>query len=392
MKPLDGILVLDLARGYPGAYTTMFLGDFGAEVIRIDPPRRGMPLADIATREAAFNTVNRNKKSMVIDLQTPDGQKVLHRLAQKADVLLEGFRPGVMKRLNAGYETLEGINPRLVYCSLSGFGQTGPYAHLPGHDMNYVAIGGLLSQIGPKDGAPCFASNWLADMAGAGLHGVIGILLALRARDATGKGQYIDIAYLDAAVSLLAYDTARYFGTGLVPKRGETSFTGAVPWTHVYRCKDGEYITVAAIESHLYGNLCRALGREDLVDKQRTTPEENERIKGIFAEIFLTRTRDEWWEYLKGKDTCAGPVNYLDETFADPQVQHRQMVVEVPHPELGAVKQLGLAIKLGDTPGGITRLGVPAGTDSKSILNELGYSDVEIEDLLTRKIIGEPSV
>jgi crotonobetainyl-CoA:carnitine CoA-transferase CaiB-like acyl-CoA transferase len=255
--------------------------------------------------------------------------------------------------------------------------------------MNYVAIGGLLSQIGPKEGPPYLASNWLADMAGAGLHGVIGILLALRARETTGKGQYIDISYLDAAMSLLAYDTAQYFGTGTVPRRGETSFTGAVPWINVYRCKDGEYITIATLEGHLYENLCRALGREDLVSKQRASPEENERIKAVFAEIFLTRTRDEWWEYLKGKDTCVGPVNYLDEAFADPQVQHRQMAVDIPHPQLGTVKQLGLAIKLSETPGSIKSLGVPAGSDTQALLTGLDYSPAEIGDLLARNIIGQ---
>ena len=388
MQPLDGTLVLDLARGYPGAYTTMILADFGANVIRIDPPSRTPSVPEIAVREAAFNTVNRNKRSAVVNLQTPEGQEVFQRLVKKADVLLEGFRPGVMRRLNAGYDALKTINPRLVYCSLSGFGQTGPYAHLPGHDMNYIAIAGLLSQIGPKGGAPCLPSNYLADIAGAGLNGVIGILLALAAREKTGQGQYIDIAYLDGAMSLMAYDAPLYFATGSVPRRGETQFTGSLPWINVYRCKDGEYITVATLEGHLYENLCRALGRDDLASKQRATPEENEKIRAAFAEIFLTRTRDEWWEFLKDKDTCVGPVYYLDETVADPQVRHREMVVEMTHPQLGTVRQLGIPVKLSETPGQIKSVGVPSGTDSRQILVELGYSDREIQSLHERGAIG----
>jgi crotonobetainyl-CoA:carnitine CoA-transferase CaiB-like acyl-CoA transferase len=388
MQPLEGVTVLDLARGYPGAYTTMFLGDFGADVIRVDPPPRAEQPPEPAIKEAAYNTVNRNKRSIVINLQTAAGQEVFRRLVKTADVLLEGFRPGVMKRLGADYEALKSTNPRLVYCSLSGFGQTGPYAHLPGHDMNYISIAGLLSQIGPKGGAPCLPSNYLADMAGAGLHGVVGILLALSAREKTGRGQYVDISYLDGAMSLLAYDAPRYFATGVVPKRGESNFTGGLPWVNVYRCKDGEYITVATLEGHLYENLCRALGREDLIGGQREPPEQHEATKAAFAEAFLQRTRNEWWDFFKDKDTCVGPVYYLDEALRDPQVQHRGMVVEVAHPSLGPVKQLGIPIKLSETPGKIKSLGRVSGADSRSVLVGLGYSEEQIKALGDQGVVG----
>jgi crotonobetainyl-CoA:carnitine CoA-transferase CaiB-like acyl-CoA transferase len=387
MFPLEGVLVLDMARGYPGAYSTMFLGDFGAEIIRIDPPAESASPQETRVREAAFNTVNRNKRSIVIDLQRDAGREVFYRLVKKADILLEGFRPGVMKRLKADYDTLKEINNRIIYCSTSGFGQTGPYRDLPAHDMNFIAIGGLLSQIGTRGGAPTLPSNFLADMAGAGLHSVIGILLALAAREKTGKGQHVDISYLDSALSLLAYDAPRYFGYGYIPKRGESNFTGALPWINVYKCKDGEYITIAPLEAHLYTNLCIAIGREDLTSKQNTTPEENEHIIQEFSQIFATKTRDEWWEFFKEKNTCVTPVNYLNETFDDPQVQHRKMVVEIPHPQLGIVKQLGIPIKLSDTPGQIRKLGVPAGTHTREILAEIGYSMAELESLMALGVV-----
>jgi len=257
--------------------------------------------------------------------------------------------------------------------------------------MNFIAIGGLLSQIGDKGSAPYLPSNFLADMAGAGLHGVIGILLAIAAREKTGKGQFVDISYLDGAMSLLAYDSPNYFASGYIPKRGQSNFTGALPWINTYKCKDGEYIAVAALEAHLYANLCKAIGHEELISRQFTTTEDNERIKTMLQEIFLTRTRNEWWEYFKDKNTCVAPVNYLNEAFADPQVRHRGMVVDIPHSKLGVVKQLGIPIKLSDTPGQIRTLGVPSGAQSKEILRQLGYNAAEIANLETTGVVGVSS-
>jgi len=363
----------------------MFLGDFGAEVIRVDPPAVTLPAGDIdLERLAAFQTVHRNKKSIIINLKSEDGQAVLRKLVERADVLLEGFRPGVMARLGAGYDDLKEINPRLVYCSLSGFGQDGPYALTPAHDMNYISIGGVLSLIGQRNGPPYLPSNLVADFGGAAMHGLAGILIALLARERTGRGQFVDVAYLDSVISLLSQEAPNYFLTGQVPRRGETRLTGGHPWTNVYRCKDGEYITVACIEPHFWDNLCQALGREDLIQYQRQPYpiEELDKVAEQLAEIFLTKTRDEWFEFFKEKEVCFGPVYYLNETFQDPQVLHRKMMVELDHPRVGKVKQIGLPIKLSDTPGEIKSLGTPNGYGTEEILRELGYSGEDIEALL----------
>jgi len=259
---------------------------------------------------------------------------VFYRLVKKADVLVEGFRLGVMKRLQADYETLKKLNPRLIYCSLTGYGQDGPYASIPGHDMNYAALGGALSLIGPRDGPPYLASNMLADVAGAGLHGTIGILLALMARERTAKGQFVDIAYLDGVISLLD-GALMYFATGQIPRWGETFLTGAAPYANVYRCKDGEYITIGCFEPNFWQNLCHAIGREDLIPLQDPPPQKREMVFSALQEAFLSRTRDEWFEFLKDKETCAAPVYYINETFSDPQVLHRHMVVEITRSPAG---------------------------------------------------------
>jgi len=384
MHVLEEITVLDMTRRYPGAYSTMYLGDFGAEVIKIDPPpeKFSLPGVDASTPEFAANYApDRNKKSIVIDLASDGGQEIFSRLVKKADVLVEGFRPGVMKRLKADYETLIEENPRLIYCSLTGFGHDGPYARMPGHDMSYCALAGALSMIGQRNGPPYLASNYLADVAGAGLHGVIGILLALIAREKTGRGQFVDIAFLDGVISLLVTDASLYFATGKVPRRGETPTTGAMPWANIYRCKDGEYISVGCIEIHFWENLCRAVGREDLIPHHSPPPEERDKVISEIGKVFLTQTRDEWFEFLKDKETCVGPVYYLNETFSDPQVLHRRMVVEVDHPELGKIKQTGIPIKLSETPGQIRSLGTLLGAHTNEILHDLDYDQEAIEDL-----------
>ncbi len=391
MRALEGMVVLDLSRRYPGAYSTMFLADFGAEVIKIDPPGLISYHPDIDTnseRFAAHLPVDRNKRSIILDLKTEEGREVFYKLVKKADVLVEGFRPGLMKRLKADYETLKELNPRLIYCSLSGFGQDGPYSGMPGHDTNYCALGGTLGLVGQRGGPPGIVSNFLADVAGAGLHGAIGILIALMARERTGRGQFVDIAYLDGVISLLVYEATYYFCTGEVPRRGESYTTGGVSWLNVYRCKDGEYISIANWEPHLWENLCRALGREDMIPFQKLPIHEQGKAISALAEIFLSKTRDEWFDFLKDKNTCFAPVYYLNETFTNPQVLHRKMMIEIEHPKLGKVRQVGIPVKLSETPGQVRSLGTQIGAHTDEILAEMGYSAEEIERLRCAGAIG----
>ena len=391
MSALEGRRVLDLSRGYPGSYCTMFLGDFGAEVLKIDPPGATLRLPFLGIDDekwAAYYAQERNKRSIILNMKAEEGRQVFYKLVESADVLVEGFRPGVVKQLGIDYEALKGINPRIIYCSLTGYGQSGPYRDLSGHDMNYSAMAGALSLIGERGGRPFLVSNLLADQAGAGLHATIGILLALLARERTGRGQFVDIAFTDGVISLLTFEASTYFPTGIVPKRGETFTTGAAPSANLYETKDGEYISIGCIEPHFWQNLCRALGREDFIPYQFSAGEKREEILSFFREIFLTKTRDEWFELLKEKETCVAPVYNLEETFSNPQVLHRQMVAEVDHPKFGKVKQVGIAIKLSETPGQIKSTGPLPGEHTEEVLLSLGYTRGAIERLRKAEAIG----
>jgi len=391
MMPLDGIVVLDLCRGLPGARCGAFFGDFGAEVIRVDPPASVVSaIAGAEDREgerlSAYSGTNRNKKSIKVNIRSEQGRQILYKLVGKADVLTEGFRPGVMKKNQCDYETLKKINPRLIYCAISGFGQDGPYAFLPAHDLNFVALSGALSLIGQRNGPPYMTSNLLADAASAGLVSTIGVLLALQARERTGKGQFVDTSYLEGVISLID-EASIYFSSGTVPKRGETFVTGGAVFANIYRCKDGEYVTIGCYEPNFWANFCKAVGREDLIPLQEPPPEKRNMVETTLKELFLTRTRDEWFEFLRLKEVPVAPVYYVNEAFQDPHVLHRKMLVEFDHPKLGKVKQIGIPIKLSDTPGSVRTLGVPPGTNTDEIMKGLGYSQEEIKKLREDKAI-----
>ncbi len=393
MRPLEGIKILDLTRLLPGPYGTMLLGDLGAEVIKIEEPEQGdyarwnpPQINGVGSRHLLLN---RNKKSVTLNLKKPAGREIFLQLVEgHADVLIEQFRPGVMERLGLGYKDLEKINPRLIYCSLTGFGQNGPYQNVAGHDINYIGLGGILGNTGEKDGPPVIPGIQIADLVGGGLYAVIGILTALVARQKTGKGQFIDVSMLDGVVSLIPDAAALYFAEGKAPVRGTRRLTGGLPQYQVYSTKDGKYLAVGALEEKFWANLCYRISKPEWADK---IPRENDprcaEIKKEMAEIFLTKTRQEWVELLMYRDTCVAPVLTLEETFQDPQVLQRNMLIETYHPRAGKIKQIGIPIKFSDTPGAISAPAPEIGEHTEEILKKLGYNEEKIELLRKEGVI-----
>ena len=386
---LQGIKVVDLSRMAPGPFCTMVLGDLGADVIRVEEPGGGRMARerstgvdeDAAKRNAAFNALNRNKRSIALNLKDEAARKVLRELVGDADVFVEGFRPGIVSRLGCDYETLSDINPRLVYCSLSGYGQDGPYSGLVGHDINYISVGGALGIIGQPGGPPVIPYNIIADFAGGGLHAATAILAAIIARGHTGRGQYVDVAMSDGVAYMLASMMSAYFSEGVVATPGAMSLNGAAPYYNVYECRDGRYLSVGCIEPWFWATLCHALGRDDLISIQ-FDESRAEYIKGELGDIFITKDRDDWWEMLSGIDNIAvAKVSSLDEVASDPQNLHREMVIEAGEVDGQPVRQVGIGPKLLDTPGSVRFMGATTGQHTDDVLAEMGYSDEEVAGL-----------
>ena len=391
MLALEGIKILDLSRLAPGPYCTMILADLGANVLKIEPPGAVLPFFAPPVEEDkwyAYNAHDRNKRSIVLNLRAEEGRQIFHQLAKGADVVVEGFRPGAVKRLGVDYDTLKRQNPRIIYCSISGYGQDEPYSQLPGHDPNYIAISGALSLMGPRDETPSLIPNFLADFAGGGLQAAVAILAALIVRERTGIGQYIDVAMLDGVMSLLASEMSQYFVSGQVPKRGETWNTGGEPWGNVYETKDGGYVTVAAGEPHFWQNLCKALGCDDLIPYQQATGEKRMEIFRRFKKAFLLKKRDEWFDLLIKADVPVGPVYSLEEAVGNNHILHRRMVLEMEHPKFGVVRQVGIIPPLSETPGQVRHLGVKPGEHTAEVLTSLGYTQNDIDRFREKGVIG----
>ncbi|MCH8298795.1 MAG: CoA transferase [Chloroflexi bacterium] len=403
MLALEGIKVLDFCRNAPGMFCTMVLADLGAEVLMIERPMdearsayekivAGIDGLEDERRHAAFNALQRNKRSIALNLKEPEAQKIFHKLAETADVVVEGFRPGVMDRLGAGYETVRAINPRAVYCSVSGYGQDGPYSQMAGHDINYISFAGALGLIGPQNGRPAIPLNLIADYAGGGLCGAVGILSALMAREKTGQGQYVDIAMSEGVLYMLSGLVSDLLSRGVTAERGGNRLNGGAPYYNVYQTKDGGYFSIAAIEPWFWENLCRALEREDLLPHQEATGEKKAEVEQALAEAFLTKTRDEWFETLKDQNISVGKVYSLEEALDDPHAQQRGMVVEVEAPDIpdipgGKVRQVATSIHLSETPGEVRRLGSVTGQHTSEVLEQLGFDAAAVADLMRRQVV-----
>lgn len=391
---LDGIKVLDLSRLAPGPHCSMLLADFGADVTLVEAVpgasaklgTTGVRRSEAAERAAAFNALGRGKKSIALNLKEEEARKVFYRMVEGADVVIEGFRPGVVKRLGVDYDTLSAINPRIICCSISGFGQTGPYANLVGHDINYIAIGGALGVTGRPGQPPAIPVNLLADFAGGGLTAAFAICLAIIAREKTGRGQYIDVGMSDGVLSLMTSAFSHYFSTGQPIRPGEYLLNGAAPFYNTYRCSDGRWFSIGSIEPHFWENLCRVLGTEDLLPHQFDQPKWPEMIER-FAGIFATKTADEWMAILSQYDICAAPVLEMENVVTNEHNLARGMVIELDSP-VGKVKQIGVAPKLSDTPGMPRSTAPLIGQHTDEILGGLGFTAEQIADLRSRGVVG----
>jgi len=393
--PLKSIRILDLSRSLTGPFCSMILADLGAEVIKVEVPEVGDMTRSwgppfIGGESAYFLCVNRNKKSMTLNLKTEKGKKILYRLAEKCDVLLENFRPGVTDKLGVNYEAIHEINPRMVYCSISGFGQTGPYRDWPAYDIVVQGLGGFMGITGEFGRPPVRVGVAITDIL-AGAHAAIAILSALIARKTTGKGQWIDVSMLDGAVSWMTYMAANYFATGKVPERMGSAHPNIVPY-QCFETKDGKYINIAIGNDRLWTSLCKVLGLKKLVQDPRfaTNPKRvknrNELIS-MLTKVFSTKIRDEWLEIL-GREIPCGPVYTMDEIFSDPQVLHRGMLVEIDHPVAGKIKQIGVPMKFSETLGEIKAPPPLLGQHTEEILKFfLKLSENEVSQLRKEKVI-----
>ena len=388
MAPLDGIRVVDLSRVVAGPFCTMTLADMGADVVKLEEPGRGDESRAFGPpfhggESPYFLSINRNKRSCTVNLKHEAGKAILRRLLQDADVLIENFRPGAMARLGFDYDTLAAVHPRLVYCSISGFGDSGPDAARPGYDLIVQGEAGLMGVTGEADGPPTRVGTSIADLA-SGLMAAQGILLALYARQSTGRGQHVRVAMLDAVASLLTYNTGIYFASGESPGRRGNDHPSVAPY-QTLRARDG-WINLGVANDSLWARYCGAIERPDLRDDPRfaTAParvEHRQELIPIIEALTAARTVREWMDLLGAAGVPCGRIRNVAEVCTNPQLVERGKVVERPHPTAGAVRMIGQPIELSDTPARIETAPPLLGEQTDAVLREAGYSQTEIAAL-----------
>jgi crotonobetainyl-CoA:carnitine CoA-transferase CaiB-like acyl-CoA transferase len=397
--PLEGLRVLDLTRLLPGGFCSLLLADFGADVVKVedtgwgDYVRWAPPFyeeVEASAGSALFLSLNRGKRSIRIDLKSQAGKDVLVRLVGGADVLLESFRPGVMDRLGVGYERLQPENPGLVYCAITGYGQDGPGRDRSGHDLNYLALNGILGLSGEPDGPPVPSAAQIADLGGGALMAVVGILVALRERERSGEGQLVDCSMFDGSLSFLAMLAAEVLAGGPVPRRGELRLGGGMVCYRPYACADG-YTALGALEPKFWSAFCHGVGRDDLLDHAFDPP--GSEAHCAVSEIFAQRTREQWRAFAAEHDCCLEPVMELPEVLDSELVAAREMVVGLEQPGSDrSVRVLGVPFKLSRTPGDPSRAPGPGlGEHTRQVLIEAGFDGPEIDALLESGAVAGPA-
>jgi len=388
---LKELKMLDLSRLLPGPYCSLLLADLGMEVLKVEDPEQGdytRTIGPIRKKDSAiFLALNRNKKSIKLNLKIREGKEIFYKLIQSYDIILESFRPGVMDRLGIGYQELKKRNPRVIFCSLSGYGQDGPYRERSGHDANYIGLGGLLEITGEKNGDPILPGVQIADIGGGGMMAAIAILAAAIHREKTGEGQFLDISMMDGVISWLSMHAGKYFFDKELPKRGEMQLSGRYACYQVYPTKDGRHMSLGALEPKFWMNFCEAIGRRHLIYKQFIEGEERLRVIEEIRDFFKTKTQKEWVEFFNNVDACCEPILTFEEVFQHPQVLHRQMVIEYEHPVEGKIRQVGNPIKSSQYPFEIRTPSPAWGEHTTEVLKAIGYSEEEINHFREVKAI-----
>lgn len=390
MGLLEGLKMLDLSRLLPGPFCSLLLADLGMEVLKVEDPEQGDYLRSVGPSQkdsAYFLALNRNKRSITLNIKMEEGKEIFHKLIETYDIVLESFRPGVMDRLGIGYNELRKSNPGVILCSLSGYGQDGPYRGRSGHDINYIGLGGILELIGAKNEDPIIPGVQIADIGGGGMMAAIAILAAIVHRQKTGNGQYLDVSMLEGVISWLSMHAGKYFMDQELPRRGDMLVTGRYACYKIYLTKDGKYMSLGALEQKFWENFCGTIGREDFVQKQFIEGEEQLRMIEEIQELFKTKIQKEWIEFLEGTDACCEPVLTFKEVFQHPQVLYRKIVVELEHPVQGKIKQIGNPIKSSQFPFEVRTPPPLLGEHTTEVLKAIGYTNKEIQHLKEMKVV-----
>ncbi len=387
--PLTGIRILDLTQLYPGPLATMMLADMGADVVRLDHPSRLDILHHlppfVGKESAAYLSLNRSKRSLGLDTGKEEGRRVFFDLVRTADVVMEQFRPGVLDKIGIGYDQAVPFNPRIIYVSITGFGQDGPYRKKAGHDINYMALAGLLSQL-KKGGEMVLPGFQTADVVGGGYMSVIACMAALWCREKTGKGQKIDVSMMDGILPLLTLQLAQYWGSQV---SGEVInfLDGSFPFYGVYECADGKYVSLGALEQKFWTGFCQMANKPEWLPLQFPMGEETRKVREQVASLFKTKSRDEWLKLAEVHDVCLSSIHEMEDLEKDPQLQARQMIIETEHENGLKLKGVGLPIKFSESKPDAPEPAPSVGQHSIEILEEIGYADEKIKELLEKGIV-----